>query len=101
MFMQLFFEPKIDLDRLRPMLDTCGPWARINAMRTLTPAQMKTLYDACEGAEPLSLDYMVPTGEALVEVIHHGRKSLPAFNNFPKRFPKTFLSDLNLVSHNS
>ncbi|MDB4933014.1 MAG: hypothetical protein JWM10_5498 [Myxococcaceae bacterium] len=86
MFMQLFFEPKLDLDRLRATLDTCGPWARINAMRTLTPAQMKTLYESCEGVEALSLDYMVPTGEALVEVIHHGRNTLPAFNNFQKRF---------------
>ena len=86
MFIQTFFEPKLDLDRLRAMLDTCGLWARINAVRSLSPAQMKLLYEACAGAEALTLDAMVPTGEALVEVIHHGKNSLPVFSHFQKRF---------------
>lgn len=85
MYLQLFFEPKLDLERLRATLDTCGPWARAHAVRSLTPAQMKTLYEACEG-EALTLDAMVPTGEPLVEVIHHGKNSLPVFNHFQKRF---------------
>ncbi|MBK6529870.1 MAG: hypothetical protein IPF99_09770 [Deltaproteobacteria bacterium] len=85
MFLQTFFEPKLDLDRLRAMLDTCGPWARANAVHTLTPAQMKVLFEACEG-EALTLDAMVPTGEPLVEVIHHGKNTLPMFSHFQKRF---------------
>ena len=86
MYLQTFFEPKLDLERLRATLDTCGTWARINAVRTLTPAQMKVLFEGCADAEPLSLDYMVPAGEALVEVIHHGKNSLPVFSHFQKRF---------------
>jgi len=85
MFLQTFFEPKLDLERLRAMLDTCGPWARANAVRTLTVPQMKALFEGCE-AEGLTLDAMVPTGDALVEVIHHGKNSLPVFSHFQKRF---------------
>lgn len=86
MNLQTYLEPKVDLERLRAMFDTCGNWARINAVRSLTPAQLKVLYDASEGAEALTLDSMVPTGEALTEVIHYGKNGLPAFNHFQKRF---------------
>ena len=78
MFLQTFFEPKLDLERLRAMLDTCGPWARANAVRTLTVPQMKALFEGCE-AEGLTLDAMVPTGEALVEVgVEYGHAALDA-----------------------
>lgn len=86
MYLHIYFEPKLDLDRLRTMLDTCGPWSRPNAVHALTPPQMKTLFEACEGAEALTLDAMVPTGEPLAEVIHHGKNSLPVFSHFQKRF---------------
>ena len=85
MYLQLFFEPKLDLERLRATLDTCGPWARAHAVRSLTPAQMKVLYEACEG-ESLTLDAMVPTGEPMVVVINHGNNSLPLYNHFLMRF---------------
>lgn len=86
MYLTTFFEPKLDLDRLRAMLDTCGNWSRIHAVRALSKAQMKTLFEASADAGPLSLDFMVPTGEALTEVIHHGKNSLPVFSHFQKRF---------------
>jgi hypothetical protein len=86
MFLPLYFDPKLDLERLRAMLDTCGPWARANAVRGLNPTQMKALFEGVEGGEALTLDAMVPTGEALTEVIHHGKNTLPAFSHFQKRF---------------
>jgi len=86
MYLQIFFEPKLDLDRLRAMLDTCGHWSRVNAIRSLNKAQMKTLFEACEEGGALALDFMVPTSEPLVEVIHHGKNCLPVFSHFQKRF---------------
>lgn len=79
----LFFEPELDLERLRTVLETSGFWARRNATRHLATKQMAALFEA---AEPCTLDYLCPTTEPLVEVIQHGRNTLPAFNNFQKRF---------------
>lgn len=86
MYLPLYFEPKIDLDRLRTMLDTCGPWARRNAVRTLDGRQMAALFEACDGAEALTLDDIVPVTDPLKQVIHSGKNSLAAFNRFEKRF---------------
>ncbi len=86
MYLKTFLEPKVDLERLAAMLDTCGHWARVNAVRSLSNAQMKVLFEACAETGALTLDYMVPTTEPLVEVIHHGKNGLPAFNHFQKRF---------------
>lgn len=88
MYLQVFFEPKLDLERLRAMLDTCGPWSRRNALRALDKRAMATLFEASADADPLTLDDVVPASEPLVEVIHGGRNSLPIFNDFEKRFCK-------------
>jgi hypothetical protein len=88
MYLQVFFEPKLDLERLRPMLDTCGHWSRRNAIRGLSKQMMAALFEASADADPLTLDDIVPATEPLVEVIQHGRNSLPLFNNFQKRFCK-------------
>ena len=47
---------------------------------------MAALFEASAGADALTLDDIVPVADALVEVIHTGRNSLPAFNEFEKRF---------------
>lgn len=88
MYLQVFFEPKLDLERLRATLDTCGPWSRRNALRALDKRAMAALFEASADAEPFTLDDVVPAGEPLVEVIHAGRNSLPLFNDFEKRFCK-------------
>jgi hypothetical protein len=86
MYLQVFFEPKLDLERLRATLDTCGPWSRRNALRALSKRNMATLFEASAEADALTLDDVVPVGDPLVEVIHSGRNSLPLFNDFQKRF---------------
>lgn len=86
MYLSLFFDPTLDLERLRTTLDTCGTWARRNAVRGLDKAKMAALFEACAGADALTLDDIVPTTDALIEVIHSGKNSLPMFNRFEKRF---------------
>ncbi len=86
MYLPLFFDPTLDLERLRTTLDTCGTWSRRNVVRGLGKAQMAALFEACAGADPLTLDDIVPTTDPLVEVIHTGKNSLPMFNHFEKRF---------------
>lgn len=86
MYLQLFFDPSLELERLRTTLDTCGPWSRRNAVRGLDKAKMAALFEACAGADALSLDDIVPVTDPLVEVIHSGKNSLPLFNHFEKRF---------------
>lgn len=86
MDLNLFFDPELDLERLRNTLDTCGPWARRHAVGGLDKRKLAKLYEASEGAEALTLDYFVPASEPLQEVIHWGKNSLPLFNHFQKRF---------------
>src|ERR1017187_9300711 len=50
---------------------------------------MAKLWEATKGAHPLTLDDFVPRSfDALTEVIHHGKNSLPTHNFFQKRFCK-------------
>lgn len=86
MDLPLFFEPTLNLEHLRTVLDTCGPWSRRHAVRGLDKAKMAALFEASAGADALTLDDIVPVADPLVEVIHTGRNSLPAFNDFEKRF---------------
>ncbi len=91
MYLGHFFDtPRVKLTELSALLDTCGPIARRRAVQSLDRAALAALYDAAapgDATEGLTLDFLVPAGtEALHEVIHNGRNSLPMFNNFQKRF---------------
>ena len=86
MYMDLFFEPKLDIERLRGALDTSGSWTRRNAAHGLSKRQMAELYESLDGEGGLTLDYFSPSSEPLVESIHWGHNSLPAFSTFQKRF---------------
>lgn len=86
MNVSLFFDPKVDLENFRRVLDTSGHTARVLAIRALGRRELAALFEACADAEPLSLESFVPVTDPLVEVIHHGKNSLPAFSHFQKRF---------------
>jgi hypothetical protein len=86
MNVSLFFDPKVDLENLRRVLDTSGHTARVLAIRGMNAKQLATLFEACADSDPLTLDDFVPPGEAMTEVIHDGKNSLPAFTSFQKRF---------------
>ena len=67
-------------------LDELDGTARIRQVRGLSRREQARLFDAAEGARPVSLVDLVPADvPPLAEVIHHGRNSLPVFRTFEKR----------------
>ncbi|MBI5518139.1 MAG: hypothetical protein HY909_30490 [Deltaproteobacteria bacterium] len=79
--------PTPNLERLQGALEGCGNHARRHAIAGLAPRDLARLVDLAADAEGLSLEALVPAGtDALVEVIHHGKNSLPLFSHFQKRF---------------
>jgi hypothetical protein len=82
-------EVHLDLPRLGKDLDELGHPARLWAVHQWARTVQATLWEAAKGFRPVTLDDYVPSGtEPLVEVIHHGRNTLPAYNHFQKRFAK-------------
>src|SRR5215472_10469740 len=76
MDLTVFLEPKVDLPRIRKILDELGHLGRLETIRGWNRASMRTLYDAAEGFRPVTLDDFVPPSVGdLVEVIHHGKNS--------------------------
>ena len=78
---------------LGKFLDSLSHEARLAQTRTLNRNQQRALYQLCATQPPLSLDDFVPsTVSANVEVIHHGRNTLPlpgGIKLFEKRFCRT------------
>ena len=89
MDVSVLLEPKIDLSRLAEVLDGLGHEGRVHTIRTWTKKYQSALFEACKGHMPLDLDFLVPSSVgSMVEVIHDGHNTLPAFNHFQKRFCK-------------
>jgi hypothetical protein len=76
--------------QLQNLIEThLGHEGRVWAGRQWTRANMATLYEAVKGFRPVTLDDYVPAGvPPLVEVITHGKNSLPAHSIFQKRFAR-------------
>jgi hypothetical protein len=80
-------ETHFDLRRLSKDLDELGHPARLWAAYQWTHADMAALWEGAKGFRPIALDdFVPPTVGPLMEVIHHGKNSLPAFQFFQKRF---------------
>jgi hypothetical protein len=78
-----------DLARLGKVLDEVGHEARLWSIHQWSRKDMAVVWEAAKGLHPITLDDYVPPGtDPLVEVIHHGKNSLPGFNFFQKRFCK-------------
>ena len=89
-FTNLISASSLDLDEIREWLDTASPVERLAAVRGISGKQQALLFSATEGRPGLTLSSIVPSDtDPLVEVIHHGRNSLPMFNDFQKRFART------------
>lgn len=98
----VLLEPKIDLKRLAEVLDGLGHEGRVHATRTWTKKQMSALYDAAKGFRPIDLDYIVPSSVGpMVEVVHQGKNTLPAFTHFQKRFVKLEGEELPIAGFNA
>jgi hypothetical protein len=82
-------EPEPDLPRLAKVLDELGHPARLWAIYQWSRSLQAKLYEAAKGFKPVTLDDYVPQGTGeLVEVIHHGKNTLPLHTHFQKRFCK-------------
>jgi len=76
----------LDLARLSRDLDELGHSGRLWAIRQWTLQEMQVLWEASRGFRALTVEDLVPaTVQPLVEVIHRGHNSLPAFRDFAKR----------------
>src|SRR5262245_55290397 len=77
----------IDLAALAAELDAMSSETRVREVRNLGKTEQARLFDAAADARMIGLIDLVPKGVApMVEVIHAGRNSLPAFRVFEKRF---------------
>jgi hypothetical protein len=77
----------LDLPRLSKDLDEIGHDARVWSVQQWRRADMAVLWEAARGFRALELNDLVPSSTSpLVEVIHDGKNSLPAFTIFQKRF---------------
>jgi hypothetical protein len=82
-----------DIEAIGAYLDGLPHEERLAETRTLSRADQRELYRRAASAKPLSLDDFVGAGVgARVEVIHHGRNTLPLPSRlrlFQKRFART------------
>ena len=89
MDVSVLLEPTIDLPRLAEILDGLGHEGRVHATRAWGKKRQAALFEAAKGHMPLDVDFLVPASIGqLVEVIHEGKNTLPAFTHFQKRFVK-------------
>ena len=87
MDLTVLLEPKLDLERLAKALDGLGHEGRLHCVRGWGKARQAEIFEGAKGFRPLTLEHFVPPSVGdLTEVIHDGRNTLPAFNNFQKRF---------------
>jgi hypothetical protein len=83
----LIDDSHFDLARLSKDLDEIGHFARVWSVRQWTRADMARLWEAAKGFRSIRLNDLVPSSvPPLVEVIHDGKNSQPAFKIFQKRF---------------
>jgi hypothetical protein len=88
MELSVLLEPTIDFHRLAEVLDGLGHQARVDTIRGWNKATQAAMFEAAAGRK-ITLDNFVPSDAGpLVEVIHHGKNTLPAFTHFQKRFCK-------------
>ena len=101
MDVSVLLEPTIDLKRLAEVLDGLGHEGRVHATRAWGKKRQAELFEAAKGHMPLGLDFLVPASIGpLVEVIHDGKNTLPAFTHFQKRFVKLEGDDAPIGGYN-
>lgn len=78
--------PSLDLDAIEALLDAADHATRISVLRGLKPKIQRNLFEAAVGRR-VTTEAIVPSSAgSLVEVIHEGQNTLPAFQSFQKRF---------------
>ena len=101
MDLRVLMEPNIDLPRLSQVLDELGHPGRVWATQAWGRGLQARLYEAAKGFRKVTLDdYVPPATLPLVEVIHHGKNTLPLHTHFQKRFCKPKAEEAVLVGYN-
>jgi len=101
MDVSVLLEPAIDLKRLVEVLDGLGHEGRVHTTRGWGRKRQAELFEAAKGHLPIGLDFLVPPSIGpLVEVIHEGKNTLPAFSHFQKRFVKLEGEEAPIGGHN-
>jgi hypothetical protein len=92
----------LDLPRLSKDLDEIGHFARVWSVNQWTGADMARVWEAAKGFRAIDLnDFVPPSTAPLVQVVHEGKNSLPAFTIFQKRFCRPAASAADcLVGYN-
>lgn len=76
-----------DLTAVASHLDALESSERVAEIRTLGRAHQARLFDSAKGWRPITLADLVPIQrDAMQEVVHEGKNSLPLFNRFAKAF---------------
>jgi hypothetical protein len=87
MDLRTLIDTNLDLARLSGDLDRLGHFGRLWSVHQWTRRHMAVLWEALRNFRPTTLDDFVPQSvEPLIEVIHHGKNSLPFATRFEKRF---------------
>ena len=90
--------------RIADYLDGLSSDAQVAETRTLGRAAQRRLWEKAADNAPLTLDdFVPPTVDPLVEVIHEGRNTLPlpaALRHFQKRFCRPESGDGRLFGYN-
>lgn len=76
----------IDMKALGEAFDDATPEDRVAAIRLFSPKIQARLFDAAAGQRVTVAEIVPDVQGELVEVIHEGQNTLPAFRNFQKRF---------------
>lgn len=85
--LDLLLKGTFDITMVGGYLDGLEPAARVAQVRALTRPAQAALYEAAKGARKLTLDQLVPASVPdLIDVVHEGKSSLPAFNQFARVF---------------
>jgi hypothetical protein len=89
-FAQLLSDSGTTPEHLAEFLDGLDHAGRIAAMDATSKAQQRTLWGLVQDAPPITMEHFVPAKVAGgIEVIHHGRNTLPVFRTFQKRFTRS------------
>jgi hypothetical protein len=83
-----------EMDVVASYLDSLEATERVTEIRTLGRAHLARLFEMAEGYRPICLNDIV-SGErdAMRELLHYGKNSLPAFNHFAKAFVRPATGD--------
>ncbi|MBK7579976.1 MAG: hypothetical protein IPI67_07185 [Myxococcales bacterium] len=74
------------IPRIGATLDRMDHKSRLYTTESATKEDMVALWELMK-EQPVDADHFVPSGvDAMKEVIHHGKNTLPAFTHFQKRF---------------